>query len=88
MDRLYLQAWFKYSLNLCVHLISFSSIGKWVKKQHRKEENIGKKKINLAGLGIAHQAIVQQAIALETKVKHHFSEEKKKENNVENWYQW
>lgn len=49
-----------------------------MKKQHRKEENIGKKKINLAGLGIAHQAIVQQAIALETKVKHHFSEEKKK----------
>lgn len=61
-----------------VHLISVSTIEKWMgETEYRKEENIGKTKSNLAGLGTAHQAIAQQAIALEAKEKHHSSEKKR-----------
>lgn len=40
------------------------------KKKYRKWENRGKKKNRLAGLDKAHQAIAQQAIALEAEAKH------------------
>lgn len=61
-----------------VHLISVSTIEKWMgETEYRKEENKGKTKSNLAGLGTAHQAIAQQAIALEAKEKHHSSEKKR-----------
>lgn len=45
------------------------------KKKYRKRENRGKKN-DLAGLDKVHQAIAQQAIALEAEAKHRFPDKK------------